>query len=75
MKVFDIALNEVVDCGDIELILNKNVNKYECICGAILNKKSKLRHEKSKRHIIYLDKVKKELESENNTPIVGVDIV
>ena len=66
MKVFDIALNEVVDCGDIELIYDRNVKKYECVCGAIINKQSKIRHEKSKRHTIYLDKVKKELEPKNN---------
>ena len=58
MKVFDIALNEIVDCGEIELIYDRYVDKYECGCGAIIKKQNKLRHCKSKRHTIYLDKLK-----------------
>ena len=58
MKVFDIALNEVVDCGDIELIYDRDVDKYYCACGAIIKKNNIKRHEQSKRHTIYLDKLK-----------------
>ena len=58
MKVFDIALNEVVDCQEIELIYDRDVKKYECCCGAVINKQSKLRHDKSKRHTIYLSQLK-----------------
>ena len=68
MKVFDIALNEVVDCDEgIELIYDRYVKKYECMCGAVINKESKLRHDKSKRHTIYLDKLK----SKQDTTIVS----
>jgi hypothetical protein len=58
MKVFDIALNEVVENNELELIYDRNVKKYECVCGAIINKQSKLRHEKSKTHIKYLENIK-----------------
>jgi hypothetical protein len=59
MKVVDIAFNLIdVSDDDIELIYDRYVDKYECVCGAIIKKQNKQRHCKSKRHTIYMDKLK-----------------
>jgi len=58
--VVDIAFNniEIIDDNDIELIYDRFVDKYQCCCGVIIKNNNKQRHEKSKRHIKYLDKLK-----------------
>jgi hypothetical protein len=58
--VVDIAFNniEIIDDNDIELVYDRFVDKYQCCCGVIIKKNNKQRHEKSKRHIKYLDKLK-----------------
>ncbi len=56
--VLDIAFNNVeIDENDIELIYDRYVDKTACCCGAIVKNTNLKRHEKSKRHIIYLDKL------------------
>ena len=53
--VEDIAFNLIdVSDDDIELIYDRDVDKYECGCGAIIKKQNKQRHCKSKRHTTYL---------------------
>ena len=54
--VLDIMWEEI-DELELELIYDRNIKKYECICGAIINKQSKKRHEASKRHTIYLNQL------------------
>ena len=58
--VVDIAFNniEIIDDNDIELVYDRFVDKYQCYCGVIIKNNNKQRHEKSKRHIKYLDKLK-----------------
>ncbi len=56
--VLDIAMNDVdVDLDDIELIYDRYANKTKCICGVVVLDKNYAKHEKSKRHINYLDKL------------------
>jgi hypothetical protein len=61
MKITDIAFNviEVIDDIDkIELIYDREAERrIKCICGAIILKKNIERHDTSKRHINYLDKL------------------
>jgi len=54
--VLDIAMNNV-EIDDIELIYDRYLNKTKCICGAVVLDKNYEKHEKSKRHITYLDKL------------------
>jgi len=58
--VVDIAFNniEIIDDNDIVLVYDRFVDKYKCCCGAIIKNNNKQRHEQSKRHIKYLDKLK-----------------
>ena len=54
----DIAFNLVcVDDNDIELIYDRYLNKTKCICGSIILDKNMAKHDKSKKHINYLDKL------------------
>ena len=54
----DIAYNLVsVDDNDIELIYDRYMNKTKCICGVVVLDKNYQKHENSKRHINYLDKL------------------
>ena len=56
----DIAYNLIVvsnDDGEIELIYDRYLNKTKCICGSIILDKNYQKHENSKRHINYLDKL------------------
>jgi hypothetical protein len=54
--VLDIAMNDV-EVDDIELIYDRYLNKTKCICGVVVLDKNYPKHEKSKRHITYLDKL------------------
>ena len=54
--VLDIAMNDVDD-DDIVLIYDRYLNKTKSICGAVVLDKNYAKHEKSKRHINYLDKL------------------
>lgn len=54
----DIAYNLVsVDNDEIELIYDRYLNKTKCICGVVVLDKNYNKHENSKRHINYLDKL------------------
>ena len=54
----DIAFNlVVVDDSEIELIYDRYLNKIKCICGVVVLDKNIKKHDKSKRHIKYLDKL------------------
>ena len=54
----DIAYNLVcVDDNEIELIYDRYLNKTKCICGSIILDKNIKKHDKSKKHINYLDKL------------------
>ena len=56
--VVDIAFNDVeVKVDDIELIYDRYLNKTKCICGSIILDKNIAKHDKSKKHINYLDKL------------------
>jgi len=56
--VVDIAFNNIdVSDDDIELIYDRYLNKTKCICGSVILDKNVEKHEKSKRHITYLDKL------------------
>ncbi len=56
--VVDIAFNNIEVCDDdIELIYDRYLNKTKCICGSVILDKNYAKHEKSKRHITYLDKL------------------
>ena len=54
--VLDIAMNDV-EVDDIEIIYDRYLNKTKCICGVVVLDKNYEKHEKSKRHITYLDKL------------------
>lgn len=54
----DIAFNlVVVDDDDIELIYDRYLNKTKCICGVVVLDKNYQKHENSKRHVKYLDRL------------------
>ena len=54
----DIAYNLIdVSDDDIELIYDRYLNKTKCICGSIILDKNIAKHDKSKKHINYLDKL------------------
>ena len=54
----DIAYNLVsVDNDDIELIYDRYMNKTKCICGVVVLDKNYNKHENSKRHVKYLDRL------------------
>lgn len=54
----DIAFNLVrVDDDDIELNYDRYLNKTKCICGSIILDRNIAKHDKSKKHINYLDKL------------------
>ena len=59
--VLDIGFNviEVIDNIDkIKLIYDREAERrIKCICGAVILKKNIERHDTSKRHINYLDKL------------------
>lgn len=56
--VLDIAFNDVdVDNNDIELIYDRYMNKTKCICGVVVLDKNYEKHQNSKRHVNYLDKL------------------
>jgi hypothetical protein len=61
MKITDIGFNliEVVDDNnDIELIYDREAERrMKCICGAVILKQNIPRHDLSKRHVNYLDKL------------------
>jgi len=57
--VTDIAFNLIdVSDDDIELIYDRDVDKYKCCCGSIIKKNNMKRHEQSKRHTTYINKLK-----------------
>ena len=54
----DIAFNLVnVNDDDIELIYDRYMNKTKCICGIVVLDKNYQKHENSKRHVKYLDRL------------------
>ena len=54
----DIAYNLVsVDNDEIELIYDRYMNKTKCICGVVVLDKNYNKHENSKRHVKYLDRL------------------
>jgi len=53
----DIAYNLVCVDDDIELIYDRYLNKTKCICGSIILDRNIAKHDKSKKHINYLDKL------------------
>ena len=58
MKIEDIAYNLIdVSDDDIELIYDRYLNKTRCICGSIILDKNIKKHENSKRHVKYLDRL------------------
>jgi hypothetical protein len=55
--VFDIAMNNV-DVDEIELIYDREAERrIKCICGAVILKQNIKKHDTSKRHVNYLDKL------------------
>ena len=58
MKIEDVAYNLIdVSDDDIELIYDRYLNKTRCICGSIILDKNIKKHENSKRHVKYLDRL------------------
>ena len=56
--IADIAFNLVsVDDNEIELIYDRYMNKTKCICGVVVLDKNYQKHENSKRHAKYLDRL------------------
>jgi hypothetical protein len=57
----DIAFNLIEisdDENDIELIYDREAERrIKCICGAVILKQNAKKHDLSKRHIKYLDKL------------------
>lgn len=57
----DVAFNLVVvsdgDDDELELIYDRYLHKTRCICGSIILDKNIAKHDKSKKHIKYLDKL------------------
>ena len=57
-EIEDIAYNLVsVDNDEIELIYDRYMNKTKCICGVVVLDKNYNKHENSKRHVKYLDRL------------------
>ncbi len=74
--VVDIAGN-IIDDTNIELIYDRESEKYiNCCCGAIINKKNKKRHEQSKRHTNYLDKLaSKILKDQQDLSVISDNVI
>lgn len=57
-NIVDIAYNLIdVSDDDIELIYDRYMNKTKCICGVVVLDKNYQKHENSKRHVKYLDRL------------------
>ena len=52
-----VSVDDIGNDNDIELIYDRYMNRTKCICGVVVLDKNYQKHENSKRHINYLDKL------------------